>query len=173
MEWQWKYPTYVPFVDFFNTTPDQPAPNYRVVNGKGETISTGSLGYPNCYGLSGLETTIARPFETIEHKLKSVVSEVEIDAGGDAVYNFDTLEEGTYMEMIASNPLKRGSQCPTHYGYMSSRFFFVNYGFCYENNSADAVFIKINLKGEEKIVLLHRNGAQDKYLALVEEILNE
>ena len=56
---------------------------------------------------------------------------------------------------------------------MSSRFFLVNYGFCYPNNTADAVFIKMNLRGEEKIVLLHRNGAQEKYLGLVEEILKD
>jgi hypothetical protein len=31
----------------------------------------------------------------------------------------------------------------------------------------------MHLRGEEKIVLLHRNGSQDKYLALITEILKE
>ena len=102
-----------------------------------------------------------------------MVSEIDIDEAGDAAFYFEPKEENLRMEIVARTPLKRGEQMPYHYGHCSSRFFFVNYGFCLPNNQADAITLRVHLRGEEKIVLLHRNCSQDKYLALIAEILKE
>jgi hypothetical protein len=65
-EYNFKYPTYVPLIEFSNFTVDQPAPLYRIVNSEGKTLNECTLGYPNCYGLSGLETYMGRPYSDIK-----------------------------------------------------------------------------------------------------------
>jgi len=102
-----------------------------------------------------------------------VVSEVKIDEADDAAFYFEPIASDLRMELVASAPLKQGEQMPYHYGYCSSRFFFINYGFCLPNNQADAINLRLNLRGEEKIVLLHRNGSQDKFLDLIAENFKE
>ena len=124
----------MPLIEFSNFTPDQPAPLYRIVNGEGKVLTECTLGYPNCYGLPGLETHMGRPYSQIKSEVASVVSEVEIDEAGDAAFYFEPKESDLRMEIIARTPLKRGEQMPYHYGHCSSRFFFVNYGFCLPNN---------------------------------------
>ena len=62
---------------------------------------------------------------------------------------------------------------PYHYGWCSNRFFLINYGFCLPNNPMDAVSLKMkDSKGADRIVLLHRDGSQKKFLTLCHEILN-
>jgi hypothetical protein len=65
---------------------------------------------------------------------------------------------------VATEPLVKGEQMPYHYGWCSSRFLLINYGFCLPNNPADALVIRLPIDGEEKILLLHRNNKQDKFL---------
>lgn len=62
---------------------------------------------------------------------------------------------------------------PYHYGNCSNRFFLVNYGFCLPNHKDDAITLRINLRGEMKIVLIHRGGGQAKYLSLIAEHLKD
>jgi hypothetical protein len=38
-EYNFKYPTYVPLIEFSNFTPDQPAPLYRIVNSEGKQLT--------------------------------------------------------------------------------------------------------------------------------------
>lgn len=92
-----------------------------------------------------------------------MVSELDIDEAGDAAFYFEPKENDLKMEIVASTQLKKGEQMPYHYGHCSSRFFFINYGFCLPNNIADAVTIKMSIRDEEKIVLLHRDGSNSKF----------
>ena len=163
----------MPLVEFSNFTVDQPAPLYRIFDSQGKPLTECTLGYPNSYGLPGLETHMGRPYSEVKARLSSVVSEVEIDEAGDAAFYFEPNEPGLHMEIVARTPLKRGEQMPYHYGNCSSRFFLVNYGFCLPNNQADAITLRIHLRGEEKIVLLHRGGSQAKYLSLISEQLKD
>ncbi len=114
---------------------------------------------------------MGRPFKAIEPLISSVVSEVPIDEAGDAAFYYEPSQEGLRMEIVARSNLKSGEQMPYHYGHCSSRFFMINYGFCLPNNQADAIAIRVAVKGEEKLVLLHRGGPQDKYLGLIAECL--
>jgi len=132
-----------------------------------------NLGYPNVYALPGLETHMGRPFSEVSPILKSVVSEIELDEAGDIAYYFEPKEPGLRFEIVSRSRLKKGEQMPYHYGHCSSRFLFINYGFCLPNNDSDAVTLRLHLRGEEKIVLLHRNGSQEKYLALIGEVLED
>ena len=102
-----------------------------------------------------------------------MVSEVEIDEAGDAAFYFEPNEPGLHMEIVARTPLKRGESMPYHYGNCSSLFLLVNYGLCLPNNQAVAITLRVHLRGEEKIVLLHRGGSQAKYLTLISEHLKD
>ena len=81
-------------------------------------------------------------------------------------------EEHTFR-IVATEPLLKGEQIPYHYGWCSSRFFLINYGFCLPNNPMDAITLRMRFQQEEKIVLLHRGGQQKQFLQLCASILKE
>ena len=86
------------------------------------------------------------------------MTEKEYQLEANDAYFFDPKDECIF-KIIATKPLKARQQMPYHYGWMTSRFFLINYGFFIPNNPMDAVVIRINdVQGDEKIVLLHREG---------------
>jgi hypothetical protein len=80
-------------------------------------------------------------------------------------------EDDHVLKIVASEPLKKGEQMPYHYGWCSSRFFFINYGFCLANYPMDAITLKLFSNGEEKVVLLHRDSSQTLFLKEVAKVL--
>jgi hypothetical protein len=106
-EYRFKYFTYVPVIEFSNFTPDLKPPMYRLVDKNGNTLVSCNLGYPNCYGIPGLEAHLGKPFNIVKEKISSVISEVEIDTLDDSSFYFDPKDEHI-MEIVATEPLKKG-----------------------------------------------------------------
>jgi len=129
-------------------------------------MTTCNLGYPSVYGIPGLEMHLGRPYSEVEKDLPRLVSEKEFDKVDEESF-FYVPEDDHVLKIVASEPLKKGEQMPYHYGWCSSRFFLINYGFCLPNYPMDAITLKVYYNGEEKIVLLHRDGSQKLFLNLV------
>jgi len=164
--------TYMPVIEMSNTTPDKKPPLYQCVDSKtGEVLTSCELGYPSCYGIPGLEVHLGRSFEEVKKQIASIVSEREFDPYDDKTFYF-VPEDHHRMRLIATEPLKKGEQMPYHYGWCSNRFFLINYGFCLPNYPMDAVAIPMkDAQDKERLVLLHRDGPQKKFLGLCHEVL--
>ena len=171
-EYHLKHMTYMPIIECSNFTPDKKPPLYQCVDSRtGEILTECELGYPSCYGIPGLEVHLGRSFEEVKKQIPKIVSEREFDQYDDQTFYF-VPEDHHRMRLVATEPLMKGEQMPYHYGWCSNRFFLINYGFCMPNNPMDAVSIRLkDASGEDKIVLLHRNSSQKKFLALCTQVL--
>lgn len=165
----------MPIVEFSNFTPDKKPPLYECFDpATGQILSSCELGYPSCYGIPGLEVHLGRSFKDIQKEIPKVVSEKEFDQYDDSTFHF-VPDDSHVMRIVASEALQKGEQMPYHYGWCSNRFFLVNYGFGIPNNPMDAITIRMKADladpESEKLILLHREGKQKKYLATVKSYL--
>jgi len=116
---------------------------------------------------------LGKSYSEVKKEFSKVLSEKEYQPLDDHTFYFDPKDECT-MRIIATEPLKKGQQMPYHYGWCTNRFFLINYGFLIPNNPMDAVVIRMNdVQGDEKIVLLHREGTQKHFLKLCRELLTK
>lgn len=166
-EYHLKYMTYMPIIECSNFTPDKLPPRYECVDAEGSVLASCDLGYPSTYGIPGLEVHLGRHIEEVKKELPKLVSEKEFDILDDHSFFFEP-EDSHMLRIVASEDLKAGEQMPYHYGWCNNRFFLINYGFHIPSNPMDAIVIKIRHThdGQEKIVLLHRDGKQKKFLSL-------
>jgi hypothetical protein len=164
--------TYTPIIECSNFTPDKLPPRYECVDAEGTVVSTCELGYPSSYGVPGIEVHLGRGVEEVKKELPRVVSEKEFDVLDDQTFFFEPENSHTFR-IVASEDLKAGEQMPYHYGWCNNRFFLINYGFQIPNNPMDAIVIKMRdpIDSQEKLVLLHRNGKQKKFLAKCHALL--
>ena len=134
--------TYMPIVECSNYTIDKRPPIYECVDSEGNVLSTCELGYPNTYGIPGLESHLGRGIEEVKKELPKIVSEVEFDVLDEHSFYFEP-ENSHTLRIVASEDLQAGEQMPYHYGWCSNRFFLMNYGFHIPSNPMDAISIKM------------------------------
>lgn len=158
----------MPIIECANFTPDKKPPRYECVTPEGIVLASCDLGYPSTYGIPGIEAHLGRSIEDVKKELPKIVSEKEFDVLDDSSFCFVPDDTHT-LRIVASEPLVKGEQMPYHYGWCNSRFFLINYGFFIPNNPMDAIVVKMRVNGEEKLVLLHKEGSQKKFLALCSE----
>lgn len=154
-EYHLKHLTHIPILECSNFTPDLRAPSYQLVDKEGNVLTETNLGFPNSYGIPGLEAYLGKHYEEVAKDFDRVITEVPIEEINKDWYYFEPNDDHT-LKIVATEPLLKGEQMPYHYGWCSSRFLLINYGFCLPDNPADALIMRLSISGEEKILLLHR-----------------
>jgi hypothetical protein len=164
--------THIPVYECSNFTPDKKEPIFQVVNKEGQVLVKTSLGFPNSYGICGLETYHGRHYEIVAKDFPRVISEHPIEPLSRGYFHFEPQEDHVF-QLLATEALTRGEQLPYHYGWCSNRFLLINYGFCLPDYPADALVLTLCLGGQDKLILLHRHGTQTLFIEAVKISLEE
>ncbi|CDW71222.1 UNKNOWN [Stylonychia lemnae] len=167
-----KYQSMIPMIEQVNHTPGRSSV-WQVVDSEGQVLTENSIGNLNCYCIPGFEAINGQDFSPpSEEVLQAIISEVPIDVVQDTTSYF-VPPEGSFFQLVSSHDLEVGESIPCSYGDMTNRYHFVNYGFFLSNNESDCFTIKLKISGIEKLILLHSNNNNDKFLAACKKILNE
>jgi hypothetical protein len=137
-----------------------------VVNIEGQVLAETSLGFPNSYGICGLETYHGRHYEIVAKDFQRVITEHPIEPLDPGYFHFEPQHDHIFR-LLATEHLTKGEQIRYHYGRCSNRFFLINYSFCLPDYPADALVLNLCLGGQDKIIMLHRNGSQTLFLEAV------
>ena len=143
-----------------------------MVNTEGQVLPETSLGFPNSYGICGLETYNGRRYEIGQKTSHGSLQNIPLSPCNLANFHFE-LHQDHIFRLLATESLTKGEQIPYHYGCCSNRFLLIIYGFCLPVYPADVLALILLLGGQDKIILLHRNGSQTLFLEAIKLSLEE
>ncbi|CDW80493.1 UNKNOWN [Stylonychia lemnae] len=168
-EFNLKYFTVLPIIESVNHGKGKSS-ICQVVDSEGNVLTENNIGNLNCYCIPGIEVNNGQYFPPSEEELENIITEVPFEMVEDDTSYF-VPPEGSFFQLVSSQDLEEGEQITNNYGHMTNRYHFVNYGFFLRNNESDCFSIKLKVSQKVKLIILHKNNRNDKFLASCKQVL--